>query len=258
MKSFCHALLMIILAGTGWFSCKPSGRFEKVQTNEIAPEPVPRKPPAEEHPMARERDIMLEVHLQGRDIQDPRVLAAMGKVPRHEFVPPVRRGEAYADRPLPIGSGQTISQPYIVAYMTQLLNPQAHETVLEIGTGSGYQAAVLAEVAGTVYSVEIHCHLLETANALLKRLKYTNIHTQCSDGYKGWPEKAPFDAIMVTAAPPEIPQALVDQLKPGGRLLAPVGVRQQVLVLLTKDEDGKITTRTTHPVRFVPMIPKED
>ena len=207
-----------------------------------------------EKSMEEKKLTMIERHLKGRDITDARVLAAMAKVPRERFVPAEVRVDAYGDYPLPIGLGQTISQPYIVAYMTQLLAPQAHEKVLEIGTGSGYQAAILGELAGQVYSLELLCALQEKAAALLAELKYENVHTRCADGYAGWPGHAPFDAILLTAAPPELPQALIDQLKPGGRLLAPVGLALQKLVLVRKGPDGTVTTETSHDVRFVPMV----
>ncbi|MBU1069886.1 protein-L-isoaspartate(D-aspartate) O-methyltransferase [Myxococcota bacterium] len=205
--------------------------------------------------MDEKKQHMIEGHLKGRDIIDARVLAAMAKVPRERFVPEYLRDEAYGDYPLPIGLGQTISQPYIVAYMSQALALRPDEKVLEIGTGSGYQAAILGELAGEVYSVELVCELQQRAAGLLAELKYTNIHTRCADGYAGWPGHAPFDAILLTAAPPEIPQALIDQLAPGGRLLAPVGVALQRLVMLRKDPDGTIHTEITHDVRFVPMVP---
>jgi protein-L-isoaspartate(D-aspartate) O-methyltransferase len=203
---------------------------------------------------AEKKRHMIERHLKARDITDARVIAAMEKVSRERFVPEDARAGAYDDHPLPIGLGQTISQPYIVAYMTQELAPRSHEKVLEIGTGSGYQAAILGELAGQVYSLELHCELERRAAALLAELGYRNVHTRCADGYAGWPEHAPFDAILLTAAPPEIPQALVDQLADGGRLLAPVGEGLQYLVMLRKGPDGAITTERTHAVRFVPMV----
>ncbi len=213
----------------------------------------------EEKPMtlAEKKRHMIERHLKARDITDARVLAAMAKVPRERFVPADLRDGAYDDHPLPIGLGQTISQPYIVAYMTQELAPRPHEKVLEIGTGSGYQAAILGELAGQVYSLELHCELQRRAAALLLELGYANVHTRCADGYAGWPEQAPFDAILLTAAPPEVPQALVDQLAIGGRLLAPVGEGLQYLVMLRKGPDGAITTERSHAVRFVPMVRPE-
>ena len=166
---------------------------------------------------------MVREQIAGRDVRDPRVLAALAHVPRHELVPDEMREYAYEDRPLPIGHGQTISQPYVVAYMTEQLRLRGDERVLEIGTGSGYQAAVLAELAREVYSIEIVEELGERARADLARLGYSNVHVRVGDGYRGWPEQAPFDAIIVTAAPGHVPQPLIDQLAVGGRLVLPVG-----------------------------------
>ncbi len=199
-----------------------------------------------------ERKRMVQTQLVSRDIVDPRVLEAMGKVPRHEFVGERERSAAYHDGPLPIGERQTISQPYIVAIMTQLARLDEHSRVLEVGTGSGYQAAVLAEVAGEVYSIEIIAELAERAHALLVRLGYTKVHLRLGDGYAGWPEAAPFDAILVTAAPPRIPEPLLEQLAIGGRLVVPVGRWSQELMVYTKTEEG-IDRRSIFPVRFVPM-----
>ena len=189
----------------------------------------------------------------GRDITNARVLAVMGRVPRHEFVPERLRRDAYADYPLPIGHGQTISQPYIVAFMTEQLEPKPTDRVLEIGTGSGYQAAVLAELVAQVYTIEIIEELAQRAAADLKRLGYTNVHVRAGDGYLGWAEAAPFDAIIVTCAPERVPQPLIDQLKEGGRMIIPVGrVWNQELVLLRKRE-GKLEQHAVLPVSFVPM-----
>lgn len=187
-------------------------------------------------------------------VKDSRVLAAMRAVPRHEFVPEALRSQAYADHPLPIGEGQTISQPYIVALMTELLRLDGDEKVLEIGTGSGYQAAVLAEIVGAtnVYTIEIIRSLSEQAQRDLERTGYGEVHCKVGDGYAGWPEHAPFDAVIVTAAPPSMPRPLLDQLAPGGRLVAPVGRGYQELQVLTRTEDGFRTERSI-PVRFVPM-----
>jgi protein-L-isoaspartate(D-aspartate) O-methyltransferase len=208
---------------------------------------------------AVERQAMLEdIKLLARTLggsTDARVLAAMGRVPRHEFVPWTQRPFAYDNRPLPIGHGQTISQPYIVAAMTALLNVGAGDTVLEIGTGSGYQAAVLAELGATVATVEIVEPLAIEATERLRRLGYAAVTTRVGDGYEGWPERAPFAAIMVTAAASHVPPPLVRQLKPGGRMVIPVGATFQVqlLLLVEKQQDGTVTTRQIMPVRFVPL-----
>jgi protein-L-isoaspartate(D-aspartate) O-methyltransferase len=191
----------------------------------------------------------------GRVALGERVLAAMTKVPRHRFVPPDSERHAYDNRPLPIGHGQTISQPFIVALMTDLLDLRPGGKVLEIGTGSGYQAAVLGELAGEVYTIEIIAPLAREATARLAALGYRNVYTRTGDGYQGWPEQAPFDAIMVTAGALEVPPALVTQLKPGGRLVIPVGPQWsgQSLLVIGKDADGKTTTRNVLAVRFVPL-----
>ena len=215
-------------------------------------------------PYARERAALLkEIEAMARDtgaetgraVFSARVMAAMAKVPRHRFVPASYGALAYANRPLPIGHGQTISQPYIVALMTELLDAKAGDTVLEIGTGSGYQAAVLAELVQQVYSIEIIEPVGKNAAALLRQLGYKNIETKIGDGYIGWPERAPFDAIIVTAAAPHIPPALVAQLKPGGRMVIPVGADGEVqfLHVMVKQVDGSISTRRSLPVRFVPL-----
>ena len=196
---------------------------------------------------------MVEEQVKARDFKDAAVLAAMEAVPRHLFVPAGERGEAYADHPLPIGGGQTISQPYIVALMTELLGVGRQGKVLEIGTGSGYHAAVLSRVVGAVYSMEIVPSLGEEARGTLARLGYGNVHVRVGDGYKGWPEEAPFDAILLTAAPPSIPAPLLAQLKPGGRMVLPLGTVVQELLVLTKRPDGTVETRNVLPVRFVPM-----
>jgi protein-L-isoaspartate(D-aspartate) O-methyltransferase len=202
---------------------------------------------------ARQRMVTEQLVGPGRDITNAQVLAAMGKVPRHEFVPGHLRSQAYQDCPLPIGHGQTISQPYVVAFMTEQLEPKPADRVLEIGTGSGYQAAVLAELTAEVYTIEIIKDLANRAAANLKQLGYTNVHTRTGDGYKGWPEAAPFDAIIVTCSPEKVPQPLIDQLKDGGRMIIPVGsLWNQELVLLRK-HDGRLDRRAVLPIRFVPM-----
>jgi protein-L-isoaspartate(D-aspartate) O-methyltransferase len=191
----------------------------------------------------------------GKDALDPRVIAALRKVPRHEFVPPELRREAYANHPLPIGHEQTISQPYIVAIMTDLLALPPAARVLEVGTGSGYQAAVLAEIAADVYSIEIVEPLGRRAKALLERLGYANVRVRIGDGYAGWPEAGPFDAVIVTAAADAVPEPLLQQLAPGGRMVIPLEARfgGQDLVVIEKDREGRIRRRTVLPVLFVPL-----
>ena len=205
-----------------------------------------------------EREAMVRTQIEARGIRDGDVLRAMRETPRHEFVPPDVRAYAYHDQPLPIGYGQTISQPYIVAFMTEELAVEKNDRVLEIGTGSGYQAAVLAPLVAHVYTIEIVPELAKAARAKLAR--YDNVTVRQGDGYKGWPEQAPFDRIILTAAPPEIPQALLDQLKPGGKLLAPVGESSwsQELVLVEKDAGGNLRRTSLLPVRFVPMVPGKE
>ena len=217
--------------------------------------PPPRTPapePGLSDPYAALREEMVRDQIEARGINDPKVLKAMRTVPRQEFIPEAGRSQAYGDHPVPIGYGQTISQPYIVAFMTEALKLKGPEKVLEIGTGSGYQAAILAEIAPEVYSIEILCELLKFGRQNLDRLGYQRVITRCADGYQGWPEHAPFDAIMVTAAPDHVPEPLVDQLKVGGRLILPVGAFFQELVLITKTETG-IAKHSLLPVRFVPM-----
>jgi len=196
---------------------------------------------------------MVQQQLVPRGIHDGRVLAAMAKVPREEFVPPESRAASYEDGPLPIGHGQTISQPYIVAFMTEQLRPKPSDRVLEVGTGSGYQAAILAGLVKDVYTIEIIDALAKDAEATLQRLGYKNVHVRVGDGYRGWPEYAPFDAITVTCAPDHVPQPLIDQLKEGGRMIIPVGgFGNQELYLLEK-KNGQLQRRSVLPVRFVPM-----
>ena len=201
---------------------------------------------------AKARERMVREQIKARGVKDPRVLRAMGKVERHRFVSAALRDYAYADRPLPIGHRQTISQPFIVASMTEALNPRPGDRVLEIGTGSGYQAAILAEVVKEVYSIEILPALAKDAKALLGKLGYRNIHVKLGDGYAGWPERQPFDGILVTAAPPDVPKPLLGQLRVGGRLVMPVGTRRQELVRITRTAKGFKRERL-YGVRFVPM-----
>ena len=202
----------------------------------------------------REEMVKNQIEGLGRDIRDKRVLAAMRSVPRHEFVPEAQREEAYADTALPIGHGQTISQPYVVAFMTEKLHAKPEDRVLEIGTGSGYQAAILAKIVKEVYTIEIVEPLGRQADKDLKRLGFTNVKTRIGDGYAGWPDAAPFDAIIVTCAPDSIPKPLVDQLKEGGRMIIPVGPdRGRQNLYLMQKTDGKVTPVAVLPVRFVPM-----
>jgi protein-L-isoaspartate(D-aspartate) O-methyltransferase len=207
-------------------------------------------------PYQAERERMVRDQIEARGISRPDVLRAIRSTPRHLFVPELLRPQAYQDRALPIGSGQTISQPYVVALMTELLEPSKRQKVLEIGTGSGYQASVLAALAGHVFTIEIVPELAQSAAAVLESLGVRNVTVRCGDGYHGWTEKAPFDRIILTAAPPEIPQALIDQLRPGGRMVAPVGDSPfaQSLVVVNKLADGSIRKRHVIPVAFVPMV----
>jgi protein-L-isoaspartate(D-aspartate) O-methyltransferase len=217
-------------------------------------EAPPPLPPVEAA-FAAARARMVHEQIAARGVTDARVLGAMLRVPRHEFVPASQRRLAYEDGPLPIGHGQTISQPYIVAFMTAALDPQPSDRVLEIGTGSGYQAAVLSGLVAEVYSIEIVEPLATRALADLQRLGYRNVQVRCGDGHLGWPEAAPFDAIVVTCAPEQVPPALVQQLKVGGRMIIPVGSQweAQELVLLWKTANG-LSKREVLPVRFVPMV----
>src|SRR5438034_2493386 len=203
---------------------------------------------------AAQRQRMVEQQLKPRGIKDERVLAAMAKVLREEFIPLDARADAYEDGPLPIGYDQTISQPYIVAFMTEQLRPKRSDRVLEIGSGSGYQAAILGELVAEVYTIEIVEPLAKGAEATLQRLGYNNVHIKVGDGYKGWPEEAPFDAIIVTCAPEKVPQPLVDQLKDGGRMVIPVGERFAQQLYLLEKKNGQLKESITLPVRFVPML----
>jgi len=209
--------------------------------------------PADER--AREREAMVDEQIADRDVESEQVLEAMRAAPRHRFVPEKHGGRAYADRALPIGHGQTISQPYIVASMTEALQLSPDDTVLEVGTGSGYQAAVLAEIVDHVYTIEIIGALAERARRALREAGYENVTVRHADGFYGWEQKAPFDAIVVTAAPRSIPPPLLKQLNPGGRMVIPVGASfgAQRLILVKKRADGSTTTETLMPVRFVPF-----
>jgi protein-L-isoaspartate(D-aspartate) O-methyltransferase len=226
------------------FGCRPSGNGNGDGSGEGA---------SAEARWAALREQMVREQIAARGVRDPRTLAAMRKVPRHLFVPSERGDAAYSDRPLPIEAGQTISQPFIVAYMTQALGLRGGERVLEVGTGSGYQAAILGEIASRVYTIEIVPVLAAHAAATLAERGYDNVEVREGDGYRGWPEAAPFDAIIVTAAPDHVPQPLIDQLAPGGRLVIPVGDVIQELRVLTKGTDGKVASENVLPVRFVPM-----
>ena len=219
-----------------------------------APRPAATEEALDSETFRQARESMVASQIMARGIEDPRVLAAMTRVNRHLFVPSAIRSQAYVDSPLPIGNGQTISQPYVVALMTELLEPAPEDRVLEIGTGSGYQAAVLARIVKDVYTIEIVKPLAEKAARRLKTLGYENVHCRYGDGYKGWPEAAPFDGILITAAVDHPPPALIRQLRDGGRLVLPQGDPRgfQTLVVITRKGD-KVETRKVISVRFVPM-----
>lgn len=204
------------------------------------------------------RALMIDIQLRNRGIADERVLSAMLRVPRHEFVAEAYRSEAYEDHPLPIGEGQTISQPYIVALMLEILELKPTDQVLEVGTGSGYVTALLAELAARVYSMERHASLASSARELLTRLGYRNIEIVTGDGWLGLPGRAPFDAVLVSAAAPELPPALIAQLKEGGRLIVPVGPPDAQELQLVRVRDGKPVIFAREPVRFVPLVPGID
>ena len=230
MKQISQWLLVVVLVATG---C----RQKVTSTSEFA----------------AERQKMVQEQLKPRGIHDERVLAAMAKVPREEFVPENLRNKSYWDSALPIGHDQTISQPFIVAFMTEQLRPQPTDRVLEIGTGTGYQTAVLAELVKDVYTIEIIEPLAKDASARLARLDYNNAHVKVGDGYQGWPDVAPFDAIIVTCAPDKVPQPLTQQLKEGGRIIIPVGNGLDQQLFLLEKKDGQIAERAILPVRFVEM-----
>ena len=235
-------------------------RAEKAPDSPPPPSPSPAEPgaarPAPADDFAAARNEMVDQTIANRGVTDPRVIAALRKVKRHELVPAELRTRAYEDNPLPIGFEQTISQPFVVAAMTEAAQLAPGEKVLEIGTGSGYQAAVLAELGVDVYSIEIVEPLAKRTHELLARMGYTKLHLRIGDGYQGWPEAAPFDAIIVTAAPEKVPQPLIDQLAVGGRLVIPVGkAGDQDLRVITRGKDGT-TSESLFPVRFVPMTGK--
>lgn len=237
------AILLSVLVLLGVTAAGPSAQDDRYA--------VPRaRMVAQVAAMARET-----ASVTGRPALGEAVMSAMSRVPRHRFVPLIQERLAYENRALPIGEGQTISQPFIVALMTDLLDPRREHTVLEVGTGSGYQAAVLAELVTRVYTIEIVEPLGRRARQLLQELGYRNVEVRIGDGYNGWPDAAPFDSIVVTAAPPAIPQPLIDQLKPGGRMVIPTGRSDDVqfLLVVEKQPDGTSTTRRTLPVRFVPL-----
>ena len=262
----CVALavcLVFVVGPSAWFGCSPTKRGDP-QTPAKPPTVEGNEPPqhlsssritAEEEPanFAARRRRMVEHDLAGRDITDRRVLAAMGRVPRHQFVPADLQELAYRDHPLPIGHQQTISQPYVVALMTQLARPKPDSRALDIGTGSGYQAAILAELVEQVYSVEILRPLADSARQRLARLGHTNVDVICGDGYRGLPAEAPFDLIIVAAAPDHVPQPLVEQLASGGRMVIPVGRAVQNLQILEKLADGTVRKEIVEGVAFVPM-----
>jgi protein-L-isoaspartate(D-aspartate) O-methyltransferase len=207
-------------------------------------------------PTAAARNRMVQRHLAERDIKNPRVLEAFRTVPRHKFLPPKSQRQAYDDESIPIGEGQTITPPYDVAFMTQVLDPKPTDKVYEVGTGSGYQSAILSRLVKDVYSIEIHAPLGERAARVHKELGYTNIHTRIGDGYEGWPEAAPFDAIIVTCAPHRIPKPLIEQLKEGGRMVIPLGDRFTQNVHLVIKKDGELIDKEIKPTLFVPMTGK--
>ncbi len=241
------AIVLLVAAAIGVFMAFWFNPFRD------SAEPEPSASPRDDDPYAAARRRMVERQLADRDISDARVLEVMGRVARHRFVPEELWKQAYEDYPLPIGLEQTISQPYIVALMTQLARPTADCRALEVGVGSGYQSAVLAELCKQVYGVEILQPLANDAEKRMAALGYENVVVRCGDGYQGWPEHAPFDVILVTAAPDHVPQPLIDQLAPGGRLVIPVGRHFQALLLIEKQPDGSVNRTTVAPVQFVPM-----
>jgi protein-L-isoaspartate(D-aspartate) O-methyltransferase len=235
----------VVVTVTGWVQAQdPSPRKAGQAKDESA---------KSDDPTAPARNRMVQRHLVERGIKNPRVLEAFRTVPRHRFLPPGSRRQAYDDESIPIGEGQTITPPYDVAFMTEVLDPKPTDRVYEVGTGSGYQSAILSRIVKEVYSVEIHEPLSRRATQVHKELGYTNIHTRVGDGYEGWPEAAPFDSIIVTCAPEKVPQPLVDQLKEGGRLVIPLGTRFDQVVYVGDKHDGKVKLKPLKPTLFVPM-----
>ncbi len=245
----------VLLVSCLLLPCSCNGQSEPNQvadTNQRSQSPQ-GKQSSEQDSFASERARMVQRQLAARDITNPRVLEAMKRVPRHLFVPEPLQRAAYQDSPLPIGEGQTISQPYIVALMTQLVDPKPDQKALDVGTGSGYQAAVLSELVKDVFSIEIVESLANEARERLDDLGYENITVRHGDGYAGWQEEAPFDVIIVAAAPNRVPPPLINQLAPGGKLVIPVGDLAQTLVLIEKQPDGSVIRKNVAPVAFVPM-----
>jgi protein-L-isoaspartate(D-aspartate) O-methyltransferase len=243
-------VVMGVVAAAAWsLVAAPPARGQEAKRGSEPPETARQS----DDPTAAARNRMVQRHLVERGIKNPRVLAAFRTVPRHRFLPPGTQRQAYDDESIPIGEGQTITPPYDVAFMTEVLDPQPGDRVYEVGTGSGYQSAILSRLVKDVFSVEIHAPLSARASKVHRELGYTNIHTRVGDGYGGWPEAAPFDAIIVTCAPQKVPAPLVEQLKEGGRMVIPLGDRFTQSVHLVQKRDGKLIDRELKPTLFVPM-----
>ncbi len=245
MKKFLSLFLIFIIIQFGSI-CYPQSQQKQLQSSLMTSE------------WSEKANAMVKFQIEKRGVTNEKVLNVMRNTPRHLFVPPALASMAYDDYPLPIGEEQTISQPYIVALMTDLLNLKGNEKILEIGTGSGYQAAVIAQLVDTVYTIEIVESLAKSSKTRLQNLNYKNVIVKHGDGYKGWPSAAPFDAIIVTAAPKEVPQTLISQLKIGGQMIIPVGDKWQELQLITKIDKDKTKKQSVIPVRFVPMVHPEN
>ena len=252
LKYFMISFLLLFLGCSGVMA-KNGNENDRESRHSRTESKVIIKPQNDDWWKSEAREMVRE-QIKNRGVSDERVLEVMRKTPRHKFVPERYKESAYMDSPLPIGEGQTISQPYIVGLMTSLLDIEGDEKVLEIGTGSGYQAAILSQLAEEVYTIEVIRELANMSEARLKKLNYGNVHVKWGDGYQGWPEHAPFDRIIVTAAPDKIPGELVKQLKPGGKMVLPVGRNFQVLKVVRKTETGRIKKETVTGVRFVPMV----